>query len=298
MNLRPDELEIEGRRIRLSNLDRVLWPATGLRKGDMIDYYRSIAPVILPHLRGRPLTLGRFPMGVHDRGWYQSNCRAPDWLPTQTIVGRAGQVMRLCVVNDAASLVWVANQGTVELHPFLAYGDRPQEPTVLAFDLDPGPPAGLADAADVALRLRSALAESGLAALAKTSGSIGLHVFVPLNGAHTFDRSKAFARAVAGRLASEGPDLVVDVQRRSLRAGRVLIDWLQNDPTRSTVAVYSLRATPVPSVSTPVTWEEVEHLASGRHVPSFGPDDVLDRVEHLGDLFAPVLQLRQTLPAG
>jgi bifunctional non-homologous end joining protein LigD len=270
-----------------------------MTKGAMIDYYRAVAAAIVPHLAGRPLTLGRFPEGVDGRGFYQTNCRGnPEWLRVQEVVGRTGKLFRLCVVDDEASLVWVANQGVIELHPFLATGDSPDRPTSLVFDLDPGPPATIAECCGVALRLRDVLGASGLEAFTKTSGGLGLHVFVPLDTDASFDATKAFARAVAGRLTAERPAGVIDVQRRDARAGKVLIDWLQNDPTRSTVSVYSLRATSLPAVSTPVTWDEVEDAARSRDAGAlrFGPRDVLDRLGRLGDLFAPALALRQRLP--
>ena len=293
------ELEVEGRRLVLTNLDKVLWPEAGFTKGGMLGYYSRIAPALVPHVSGRPLTLARFPDGVEGRGWYQSNCRGhPEWLATRTIVGKAGQQLRLCVVNDLPSLLWVANFGAVELHPFLADGDRPHEPTVVVFDLDPGPPAGLVECCGVALWLRAFLDGLGLASFPKTSGSVGLHVYVPLNSPHTFVQTKEFARGVAARLAAEHREAIIDAQRRVLRPGRVLIDWLQNDPTRSTVAPYSLRAARLPSVSTPVSWEEVERVAASRRPEPlrFDPAAVLERFEREGDLFQPVLEIRQTLP--
>ena len=293
------ELELDGRTVRLSNLDRVLWPVAGVTKGAVIDYYRRVAPVLVPHLAGRVLTLGRFPEGITGRAWYQTNCRGnPSWLATHIVVGRGGAAFRMCVVNDLPSLVWVVNQGAFELHPFLSRVDRPADPTAVVFDLDPGEPAGLVESCVVALRLRAALDAIGLSSLVKTSGSVGLHVFVPLNTPAAFEDTKTFARDLAARLAAEHRDEVVDVQRKSARVGRVLIDWLQNDPTRSTVAPYSVRASAWPAVSTPVTWDEVERMASERDpgLMTFGPRDVLDRVDRLGDLFRPVLEARQVLP--
>ena len=294
------EVEIEGRRLSLSNLDRVLWPDAGLRKRDMIDYYLRAASALLPHIRDRPLTLGRFPSGVHERGWYQSNCRGPEWLPTHTIVGKQHQTMRLCVVSDVPSLVWVANQGTVELHPFLADRHWPDEPTVVAFDLDPGHGAEVAQSCRVALWLREMLDALGLASFPKTSGSLGLHVYVPLNTPARFEETKAFARELANRLVAERPHAVVATQRRPLRRGKVLVDWLQNDPTRSTVAPYSLRGMPWPTVSTPVTWGEIEHALHDRSAGqlTFLANDALGRLERFGDLFRPVLEVEQRLPSG
>ena len=255
--------------VALTNLDRVLWPDAGFTKGDLVDYYRRIAPVLLPHLRGRPLTLWRFPSGVHERGWWQNECRgAPEWMRTAELRGQ-----RFCVAEDEASLVWLANQGTVELHPFPFRLDGPERPLALLLDLDPGPPAGLEAARDVALLLR----ERVPGARVKTSGRGGLHLLAP--PPPTFAAAKARARELAEELAAARPDLVVAVQSRAARRGRVLVDWLQNDPTRTTVAPYSLRGARRPAVSTPVTWDEVE-----RGELAFEAADVLARVERLGDL--------------
>jgi bifunctional non-homologous end joining protein LigD len=256
--------------VALTNLDRVLWPAAGFTKGDMVSYYRAIAPVLLPHLRGRPLTLWRFPLGVHERGFWQNECRgAPDWLRTTAIRGQ-----RFCVVDDERSLLWVANLGTVELHTFPFRLEEPERPLALVLDLDPGPPAGLDECREVALLLRERLE----APLVKTSGKGGLHVLAP--PPPSFADAKELARSLAEGLAAERPDLVVSVQRREARRGKVLVDWLQNDPTRATAAPYSLRAARRPVVSTPVTWQEVEHGPL-----SFEADEVLARVARLGDLF-------------
>jgi bifunctional non-homologous end joining protein LigD len=264
--------------VALSNLERVLWPETGFTKGDMIDYYGGVAPALLPHLSGRPLTLWRFPSGVHRRGWWQNDCRgAPGWMRTATVRGQ-----RFCVVDDVDSLIWVANQGTIELHPFPFRADEPERPLALVFDLDPGPPAGVEACAEVALLLRELLGDRP--AFAKTSGSAGLHVHAPVHAGTTFTEAKAFARQLAESVAAARPDLVVTTQRRSARPGKVLVDWLQNDPTRSTVAPYSLRATRRPSVATPVTWDEV---AAGEL--AFGPADVVERLERQGDLLEVLL---------
>jgi bifunctional non-homologous end joining protein LigD len=289
-------VELDGRHVALTNLDRVLWPAAGFTKGDLVGYYRDVAPVLLPHLAGRPLTLWRFPSGVHREGWWQNECRgAPDWLRTVTLRGQ-----RFCLAEDVASLVWLANLGTVELHPFLTRAGEPEPPLALVFDLDPGPPADVLDCCEVALQVRAELATAGLDSFAKTSGSLGLHVFVPLDGEATFAETKPFARAMAEGLAGERPERVVATPTRTLREGKVLVDWLQNDPTRATVAPYSLRATPWPTVSTPVAWEEVEQALAARkpELLSFTPAATSERIAARGDLFRPVLELRQALPAG
>lgn len=234
--------------VALSNLDRVLWPETGFTKGDLVEYYRRIGPVLLPHLADRPLTLWRFPSGVHRRGWWQNECRgAPAWLRVAELRGQ-----RFCVAEDERGLVWLANQGTVELHPFPFRLAEPERPLALVLDLDPGAPAGLDAAREVALLLRDRVPGAHV----KTSGRGGLHVLAP--APETFAEAKAEARRLAEELAAERPDLVVATQRREARRGKVLVDWLQNDATRTTVAPWSLRAARRPLVSTPVSWDEVE----------------------------------------
>ncbi|HET7026664.1 MAG TPA: non-homologous end-joining DNA ligase [Candidatus Limnocylindrales bacterium] len=289
----PDVLELDGHEVALTHPARVLWPRTGFRKRDLVDYLLAIAPTLLPHIRGRGLTLRRFPEGVDGPGWFQAECRGcPSWMRTFDVAGRGGRTWRYCIVDDAAGLAWTANLGTLELHPFLSTIERPTEPTALVLDLDPGPPAGLLACARVALLLRLRLASVGLEAWPKTSGSVGLHVYVPLAPGHTFDQTKTFARSLAAELAAAHPDLVTDVIDRSRRAGLVYLDWIQNDASRSTVAAYSLRATPWPLVSTPVTWEELEDAVASSRPESlvFTPRDVLARVDRLGDLFAPLAE--------
>jgi bifunctional non-homologous end joining protein LigD len=293
------EVDVEGRRLRLSNLGKVLWPEAGFTKGEMIDYYVRVAPVLLPHVAHRPITLRRFPDGVEGLSWYQTRCRGrPDWVPTRPVIGRTGEIQDYCVVNDLPSLVWVVNLACVEMHPFLAFEERLDEPAVVVFDLDPGPPAGLIECGRVALLVREVLADLRLVSFPKTSSSTGMHVYVPLNSPHTYEDTKPFTRAVARLLEKRHPDNVVEKQTRALRRGKVLVDWLQNDATRSTVAPYSLRATAWPTVSTPVTWEEVEQ-AVGEDRPeklTFVPQDIPRRLETQGELFRPVLELTQTLP--
>jgi bifunctional non-homologous end joining protein LigD len=264
--------------VTFTNLDRVYWPAGGYTKADLVRWYRALAPALLPHLRDRPLTLWRFPSGVEGRGFWQNECRgAPDFVRVEEVRGQ-----RFCVVESVEALDWVANLGTIELHPFAWRFAEPERADAVVFDLDPGPPAGLAECCEVALLLRERV---GAGASAKTSGASGLHVYVPTR--ESFAGTKARARRVAEELAAERPDLVVARQSRSERRGRVLVDWLQNDATRSTVAPYSLRALTWPTVSTPVTWDEVETRDPARLV--FTPDDVLARLDRVGDLFAPIL---------
>jgi bifunctional non-homologous end joining protein LigD len=279
-------VEVEGRELALTNLDKVLWREAGFTKGQMIGYYLAVAPVLLPHLAGRPLTLRFFPDGIDGPSWHQNECaNEPDWLTVFETPGRGGRRLRFCTVDGLASLVWLANRAAVELHPFLWRTDAPREPTQVVFDLDPGPPAGLVESARVALALRPLLADLGLEARVKTSGSLGLHVHAPL--AEPLD-TKRLARGLAERLAADDPEHVTAEMRRAARAGKVYVDWLQNDPTRQTVAPYSLRGVPVPTVATPVRWDEVEEAVEDRRPERlvFGPADVLDRVDSAGDLFA------------
>jgi bifunctional non-homologous end joining protein LigD len=287
------EIEVDGRTLRLSTLDRMLWPEASFTKGQMFDYYTRLAPALLPHIVERPLTLGRFPEGVDRYGWYQTQCRgAPDWLPTQSV-----GTQDYCLVNDLPSLLWVANVGGIELHPFLARADRVEQPTAVVFDLDPGPPADAVDCCRVALWLREELAARGLASFPKTSGSLGLHVYVPLNAPHRYDETKPFAREIAGVLAERHPGEVTATMTRSLRRGKVFVDWGQNDLSRSTIAPYSLRAMPWPTVSTPLAWEEVERALDERRAEllTFLAGEMVERLDRLGDLFAPVLELTQAL---
>jgi bifunctional non-homologous end joining protein LigD len=294
-------MEVDGREVRLTNVDRVLWPAEGLTKGWMLDAYARLAPTILPHLRRHPITMWRYPEGVHRNGWWQNECRgSPDWVGEYRYTGKDGRRHRHCVIDDLASLLWVVNLGTVEIHPFLFRTDEPRRPRWMVFDLDPGDPATRSDACRVGARLHDVLSGQGLASFAKTSGAKGLHVYVPLNTTVTFGETKAYARTIASFLAREDPKLVVDRQARDLRGGRVLVDWLQNDAFRSTVAPYSLRATSHPRLSTPVTWDEVRRAADDDRAGDplgFELDAVLERLTRHGDLFEPVLTTVQRLDA-
>jgi len=277
----------------------VLWPAAGFTKGDMLAYYEAIAPVLLPHLAGRPLTLGRFPAGVDGPGFATTECRGrPDWLKTVAVRLRSGEVREQCVVDDLASLLWVVNLGSIELHAFPSTAGRLQEPAFIVLDLDPGPGTGLADCCRIGLWLRAALAEVGLEGFCKTSGALGLHVYVPLGPGHSFDESKAFAHSLAVRLTGERPDAVTESRDPSRRARRVLVDWIPNSPRALTVVPYSLRAADTPRVSTPIGWDEVEAAASSDADDALGfdPGRVLERARGTGDLFRPVLELRQRLP--
>jgi bifunctional non-homologous end joining protein LigD len=297
------EVTVEGRTLRLTNLDKVLYPETGFTKGDLIGYYAAVAPVLLPHLRDRPLTLKRYPDGVHGEHFYEKQCPShrPEWVETTAVwSGRTEREIDYCLCQDLPTLVWLGNLADLELHPSLSHADALQCPSTLAFDLDPGPPAGLVRCCEVALVLRDMFAELGLRAFAKTSGLAGMQVYVPLNRPGvTYEQTKPFARAVADLLARHHPRLVVSHMVKAARRGKVLIDWSQNDEHKTTVCVYSPRAGESPSVSTPVTWEEVAACRDTEDPASlqFTPIAVLDRVREHGDLFAEVASLRQSLPA-
>jgi bifunctional non-homologous end joining protein LigD len=294
-------VEIDGRRLHLSNLDKVLYPQVGFTKAQVIDYYARIAPVLLPHLRGRPLTLKRYPNGVEGPHFYEKRCpgHRPKWVRTAPIFSRGkGEAIPFCVADDLATLVWAANLADLELHPYLHRADAPDRPTLLAFDLDPGPPAGLQECLEVAVALRRLFERLGLECFPKTSGSKGLQVYLPLNSATSYAKTKPFARAVAEALERAMPKAVVSNMKKELRGGKVLVDWSQNDEHKTTVCVYSLRAKARPTVSTPITWDELEHARARRDMAllTFEAEQVLERVARQGDLFAPVLELRQRLP--
>lgn len=270
-----------------------MWASTGFTKCQMLDYYARVSPVLLPHLAGRPLTLGRFPDGVEGRGFPQTECGgSPDWVQTAPIRLRDGRVRNFCLARDLPSLLWITNLGTVELHVFLASVRKLDEPKAVLFDLDPEPPAGLEEACRVALLLRDRLEARNLTSVVKTTGGSGLHILVPLNCAHSYAQTRELARSLAHELAREHPGVVASAALREQRRGAVLIDWAQNSERRSVVAPYSLRASVVPLVSTPVGWEEIERGGDGLW---FTPNEVLERVERMGDLFAPALAAVQTI---
>jgi bifunctional non-homologous end joining protein LigD len=291
------EVEVEGRRLSLSNLDKVMYPATGFTKGQLIDYYTRVAPVLLPHLRDRPLTLKRYPNGVEGGHFYEKQCPShrPEWVRSEP-VELSSKTIHFCICDDLPTLVWLANLADLELHPSLSNVPDVEHPTVMAFDLDPGPPAGVAECCEVALILRDALGRIGLECFPKTSGSKGIQVYVPLNvdGVDYDHGTKPLSQALARHLEAEHPKLIVSSQKKELRKGKVLIDWSQNDEHKTTVSVYSLRARERPTVSTPLDWAEVE--AADADALVFEAGDVLERVEERGDLFAPVVELEQRLP--
>jgi len=295
------EATIEGRARRLSNLGKVLYPQAGFTKGDLIDYYARVSPALLPHLRGRPLTLKRYPDGVEGQYFYEKQCPShrPDWVRTHPVWSRHnGRNIDFCIVDDLPTLAWAANLADIELHTSMSLAEEIERPTMMVFDLDPGAPADIVDCCQVGVWLRELLDPLGLAAFPKTSGSKGLQLYVPLNSNATYDDTKPFARAVAELLEKHNPDRVVSRMTKQLRPGKVLVDWSQNDEHKTTVCVYSLRAKPQPTVSTPVAWDEVEQcLKSGDPARlAFTSGEVLDRVERDGDLFAETLTLVQRMP--
>ncbi len=295
------ELVIEGRKLPVSNLDKVLWPKTGFTKGQMIDYYIRVGPYLLPHLKDRALTMKRYPNGVEAEFFYEKNCpkHRPNWVKTAKVWSEGNQRdMHYCLAQDLPTLVWAANLADIELHTSLAKRQNVAKPTMMVFDLDPGPPATIVQCCQVGLLLKNLLGEMKLKSFAKTSGSKGLQVYVPLNTPATFDQTKALARALAEHLEREHPDLVVHKMLKALRKGKVLVDWSQNDEHKTTVSVYSLRAKEAPTASTPVSWDEVEKCLKKKNptLLAFTSDQVLKRVEKSGDLFADVQTLKQKLP--
>jgi bifunctional non-homologous end joining protein LigD len=298
----PTELRIEGKRLPVSHLEKVLYPAAGFTKGQVIDYYIRVSSVLLPHLKDRLLTLKRYPEGVMGGFFYEKRCPPyrPAWIKTAPMWSdRHQSEIHFCVANNLASLVWAANLADLELHTYLSTAPDVESPTMVVFDLDPGPPANILQCAEVGFLLKRALDGLKLKSFPKTSGSKGLQIYVPLNRKATFDATKAFARGLAEMLAREYPDLVVSKMEKALRPGKVLIDWSQNDRHKTTVCVYSLRAKDKPTISTPVTWAEVDRALKRKDPArlSFVSDQVLQRVEKDGDLFRPVLELKQKLPS-
>ena len=294
-------VEIQGRNLKISNLEKVLYPATGFTKKDVIDYYARIAPAILPHLHGRALTRKRYPDGVEGEPFFEKNApmHKPDWVKTVPVwSGRNRRTVHYVLCDDLATLIWLANLAALELHPSLALATDITCPTVMVFDLDPGPPANIVQCCQVAIWLREIFEHLGLKSFPKTSGSKGLQLYVPLNTPTTFDATKLFSHALAQLLEQEHRDLVVSDMKKNIRAGKVFVDWSQNDEHKTTIAVYSLRARERPTVSTPVTWVEVERTRKNKDAGLlvFESSQTIARFEKMGDLFEPVLELKQKLP--
>ena len=294
-------VEIQGKHLKLSNLQKVMYPATGFTKQQVIDYYARIAPAILPHLEGRALTRKRYPDGVDGEPFFEKNAPQyrPDWVKTAPIWSEGNRrTVHYVLANDLPTLVWLANLAALELHPSLALAKDIKCPTEMVFDLDPGPPANIVQCCQVGLWLREIFEHFGLQSFPKTSGSKGLQIYIPLNTPTTFERTKMFSHALAQLLEHEHPDMVVSDMKKKLRTGKVLVDWSQNDEHKTTVAVYSLRAREHPTVSTPVTWEEVEKTLKKKDAGLlvFEAPQVVTRFEKMGDLFEPMNELKQRLP--
>jgi bifunctional non-homologous end joining protein LigD len=297
------QVEVDGRELKLTNLDKVLYPQAGFTKGEVVEYYARVGPTMVPHLSGRAVTLRRFPEGVEDldAAFFEKRCpkHRPKWVKTASVrAGPNAGNIDFCVCDSLPTLIWMAQLAALELHPSLSLSRAPNRPTVLAFDLDPGPPADIVQCCEVAVRLRDLFGHFGLRSFPKTSGSKGMQVYLPLNVRTSYEETKPLAKAIAQLLEKQTPDKIVSKMKKVERRGKVLVDWSQNHRSKTTVAVYSLRARDQPTVSTPLTWKEVESaLASGDASELvFETGDVLARIEKHGDLFAPVLELQQELP--
>lgn len=294
-------VEIQGKDLKLSNLEKVLYPATGFSKKDVIDYYVKIAPALLPHLSGRALTRKRYPDGVDAEPFFEKNApmHKPAWVKTAPIWSRGNRrTVNYILADDLPTLVWLANLAALELHPSLALAKDIECPTEMVFDLDPGPPANIVQCCQVGLWLREIFEHFGLQSFPKTSGSKGMQIYVPLNTPTTFDATKLFSHALAQLLEHDHPEHVVSDMKKQIRGGKVFVDWSQNDEHKTTIAVYSLRAREHPTVSTPVTWDEVERALKKKDASLlvFEAAQTIARVEKHGDLFEPVLELKQKLP--
>lgn len=293
-------MEIDGHTVELSNLEKEMYPETGFTKAQLIDYYSRISLILLPHLEDRPVTLARYPDGVEEDHFFERECPVhPEWvdiinIPTKS---RPGGI-DYCVINNLATLVWLSNLATLEFHTFPFKGNDIEKPSYAVFDLDPLPPATIVDCAWVALRIRNFLEDRGIKCFPKTSGRKGIHAYVPLNGTADFELSQGFVKKTSAELEMDYPKRITLNRDRSERKGKVFIDWSQNDSSKSTCAVYSLRGTEKPQVSAPLSWGELEDAVQLKDatVLSFEPWEVLQRAVDNGDLYAPVLELRQELP--
>ena len=297
----PTIVEVQGRKLSLTNLEKILYPASGFTKGQVVDYYVRIAPVLVPHLAGRALTMKRYPGGVDQEYFFEKNApmHRADWVKTAPIwSGSNRRTIHYILANDLPTLVWIANLASIELHPSLSLAADIATPTMIVFDLDPGPPANIVQCAQVGLWVREIFDHFGLRSFPKTSGSKGLQIYVPLNTKTNYEQTKSFSHAVARLLEQEHPGLVVSDMKKAVRTNKVFVDWSQNDEHKTTISVYSLRAREHPTVSTPVTWDEVEQALKKKNASRlvFEAKDVLARVEKMGDLFEPVQKLKQKLP--
>jgi bifunctional non-homologous end joining protein LigD len=291
------EVEVGGRTLSVSNLDKVLYPDAGFTKAEVIAYYVRVAPVLLAHVGDRGITMRRFPNGVDAGSFFEKRCpeHRPDWVEVADGPGDRGGTIGYCRLAEVAAVAWAANLAAIELHAPMARVDNIESPTMVVFDLDPGPGTAMAECAVVAGWIREVLDSAGLRAWPKTSGSKGLQLYVPVNGSCSHQEASTFSHALAQVVEKAHGDAVVTTQAKAARVGKVLIDWSQNSRHKTTIAAYSLRARPRPTVSTPVTWPEVEAAAAGATL-SFEAVDVLARLDEHGDLFAPTVDLVQHLP--
>jgi bifunctional non-homologous end joining protein LigD len=299
----PTIVDVQGRKLKLTNLEKVLYPASGFTKGQVVDFYVRIAPVLVPHLAGRALTMKRYPGGVGDdqEYFFEKNApmHRPDWVKTAPVWSESNRrTIHFILANDLPTLVWIANLASIELHPSLSLASDIATPTMIVFDLDPGPPANIVQCAQVGVWVREIFDHFGMRSFPKTSGSKGLQIYIPLNMKTSYEQTKSFAHAVARLLEQEHPELVVSDMKKAVRTNKVFVDWSQNDEHKTTISVYSLRAREHPTVSTPVTWDEVSQALKKKDAELlvFEAKDVLARVEKMGDLFAPVQKLKQKLP--
>ena len=292
-------VDVGGRQLKLSNLEKVLYPEVGFTKAEVIDYYARIAPTILLHCSERCVTFRRFPNGVEGSSFFEKRCPShrPEWVHTAVGPGDRNGEIGYCRLDEPAAVVWAANLAALELHTPMARASDLESPQMVVFDLDPGPRTDITNCAAVALELRELCAGIDLQMFPKTSGSKGLQLYVPLNSPHTHDHCSDFARAAGQVLERRSPTTITTTMAKAERTGRVFIDWSQNSRHKTTICAYSLRARPTPTVSTPVSWDEVEDAADGLPL-SFVASEVLDRVADLGDLFAPTATLVQSLPGG
>jgi bifunctional non-homologous end joining protein LigD len=291
-------VKVGERELSLSNLHKVLYPATGTTKGEVIEYYARIAPVMVPHLTDRCITLKRFPDGVEKDGFFEKRCpkHRPSWVDTAVGPGDRGGDIGYCRMDEPASLVWAANMAALELHVPMAAADDLETPRAVVFDFDPGLPAAMRECCEAALWVRDVLAAVSLEGYCKTSGSKGLQLYVPLNTPCTHEHASDFALAVGQLLEHQHREKITTTMAKAVRPGKIFVDWSQNARHKTTIGVYSMRARPEPTCSTPVTWQEVADCADGGPELKFAWTDVLARVDELGDLFLPVLELVQNLP--
>ncbi len=301
-NLEADAkyVSFDSKRVKLTHLSKVLYPETGFTKAEVLDYYARIGSIVLPYLENRPLTLKRYPNGVDQEHFYEKQCPSfhPKWIQTTKVQGEE-KVINFCMANDLASLIWVANLASLELHTSLSLCEDIMRPTMIVFDLDPGPPATLLNCIEIGLELRKILQDLGLQSFPKTSGGKGLHLYIPLNTPVTYDETKPFAHAIAELMEKRRRGMVTSNMRKDLRSGKVFVDWSQNDDHKTTVCAYSLRARVRPTVSAPVEWKECERALKKQDISNliFDAPSMLKRIERKGDIFAPVRNLKQELPS-